>query len=206
MNRSYKLNRLVDRLSTIKGVVAIILFGSVAKGKDDKYSDLDLLILFKDRPALWRGWDRVFEETATTNLSLHAIPETIEELRESNTAFLEELAEHGKVLYPRTPFDVRITSFLHRSFSILSYNISSLSYKAKMRIVYYLYGKGGRGGILKNGGGVKLGNGCIMVPQRESRAISRFLESNGAKVSKIDVLLQTNQSGKKPRDPRSPEE
>ncbi|MEM4523385.1 MAG: nucleotidyltransferase domain-containing protein, partial [Nitrososphaeria archaeon] len=45
----YDLNNLVETISSIKEVLAIILFGSIARGDYDEYSDYDILVIFKDK-------------------------------------------------------------------------------------------------------------------------------------------------------------
>jgi predicted nucleotidyltransferase len=184
---------LVNRLAPIPGVVAIILFGSVARGEADEYSDLDVLIIFQDRDSLWTSWDSVFKETGKMNLNIHAIPETVEELRKkANPVFVNELEKHGKVIYSRYPFEVFVSSPLRRPFSIVSYDLSELTYKEKMRIVYHLYESGEkRRGVVRQRGGMKLGAGCVLIPQDAGLELKRYLKSSGARVFKIDVLLET---------------
>lgn len=191
--RSSVLSELVDRVSPTPGVVAIVLFGSVARGEADEYSDLDLLILFKDRASLWDGWNSLFKEIGSMNLNIHAIPETLDEFKGANPVFLEELEKHGKVLYSRLPFTLTVGSPLRRPFSIISYDLRSLSSKEKMRILYRLYESGG-GGDVGRSGGIKLGSGCILVPHGESSGLVNFIESRGAEAFKIDVLLEESES------------
>ena len=183
------MDELVDKITPIPGVVAIILFGSAARAQADEYSDIDVLILFRDRSSLWHGWDTVFGETASMKLNVHAIPETVEELRRANSIFLKELEKYGKVLYARSPFEAVIGSPLRRPFSIVSYDLSNLSYREKMRVVYQLYEGGGKGGLVGRSGGMKLAAGCVLVPRDEGLRLVSFLESSKAKILKIDVLL-----------------
>ena len=93
------MNDLVDRIAPIDGVIAIILFGSVAKGLADEYSDVDVLILFRDKKTLWKGWDSVFDAIGPMKLDIHAIPETLEEFRNANPVFFDEVNKNGIVLY-----------------------------------------------------------------------------------------------------------
>ena len=182
------LTELVDRLAPIAGLVRILLFGSVARGEADEYSDYDLLVLFKDRASMWDGWDAVFAATGPMNLDIHAIPETIDEFNSANPVFLRELVRDGRVLFSREPFAARISSPLSRPFSVVSYDLSSLSYKMKMRVLYSLYRRG-RGGMVGGSGGVKLGSGCLLVPREAAQEIMDLARSSGAKVTKVDVLV-----------------
>ena len=54
-----KLDKLVQAISSVKGVVAIILFGSRARGDYDKYSDYDILVVFRDDEVMWKNRRRL---------------------------------------------------------------------------------------------------------------------------------------------------
>lgn len=40
------LSNLIKAITDVEGVIAVILFGSRAKGDPDEYSDYDLLVVF----------------------------------------------------------------------------------------------------------------------------------------------------------------
>ncbi|MFQ6052458.1 MAG: nucleotidyltransferase domain-containing protein, partial [Candidatus Hydrothermarchaeota archaeon] len=42
--------------------VSIILFGSVARGNATKFSDIDVLVVFKDLPRDWRERDKILDD------------------------------------------------------------------------------------------------------------------------------------------------
>jgi len=113
----------------------------------------------------------------------------MDEFSKANPVFLRELEKDGRVLFSREPFATRISSPLARRFSIVSYDLSSLSYKEKMRVLYRLY-RAGRGGMVGGSGGAKLGSGCVLVPREAGREIVDMARSSGAKATKIDVLLE----------------
>jgi predicted nucleotidyltransferase len=196
------LDELVDRIAPIPGVVGILLFGSVAKGQADEHSDYDLLILFRDRASLRAGWDAVFAATGPMNLNIQAIPETLDELGKANPVFLRELEEHGRVLYSREPFATQVSSPLARPFSIVSYDLSSLSYREKMRVLYRMY-KGDHGGLVGGSGGMKLAGGCALVPRDVAQKVVDLARSSGAKASRIDVLLEEQGLTRRGARPRS---
>src|SRR5436853_192218 len=121
-------------------------------------------------PGISSDLDAVFAATGPMNLNIHAIPETLEEFSKANPVFLRELERDGRVLYSREPFGTRVSSPLARPFSIVSYDLSSLSYREKMRVLYRLY-RAGRGGLVEGSGGVKLGGGCVLVPRDAGQKI-----------------------------------
>jgi predicted nucleotidyltransferase len=100
------LSRIVDVLARIQGVVGVFLFGSFARGDYDEYSDYDLLVIFENKNLMWRNWDELFQSVSSLKMNLHVIPQTLEEFKAANPAFLEDLVKHGKVLFARFPLEV----------------------------------------------------------------------------------------------------
>lgn len=182
------LSKPVEAISKITEVVGIILFGSHARGDYDEYSDYDLLILFRDRRSMWRRWDSLFKITGELEMDLHLVPKALDELREGNPIFLKEVFEKGRVLYAKLPFEVSVTSPNLRRFSIIFYELKGLFYKDKMRILYYLYGKKGKGAVTKLGG-VKLAEGCIAVPRDSADDVIENLKAYRANIRRLDTYL-----------------
>jgi hypothetical protein len=55
---------------------------------------------------MWKNWDELFQAVGSLKMNLHVVPETLEELNKANPVFLEELFNHGKVLFARIPLEV----------------------------------------------------------------------------------------------------
>jgi len=100
------LSKIVDVVSRIEGVIGVFLFGSLARGDYDEFSDYDLLVVFEDKAVMWRNWDALFEAVGRLRMSLHVVPETVEELKSANPVFLDDLFRHGKFLFARLPLEV----------------------------------------------------------------------------------------------------
>ncbi|MDI6690261.1 MAG: nucleotidyltransferase domain-containing protein [Candidatus Bathyarchaeota archaeon] len=81
------LNKIVDMLSKIQGVIGVFLFGSFARGDYNVYSDYDLLVLFEDKALMWRNWNELFQAVGNLKMHLHVIPQTLEELEAANPYF-----------------------------------------------------------------------------------------------------------------------
>lgn len=183
------MNELVGRLASISGIVGVIMFGSGARGEADEYSDIDLLVLFRDRASLREGWDRVFVETGSTSMGVHAIPETLDEFQGGSPVFVERVEEEGRVLFARGPFWPAGARPPGKPFLIISYDLRPLSQPDKMKVLYRLYeGKGS--GAVESGGGMKIGSGCVLMPLDQGKELKGYLESAGAKVRTISVLLE----------------
>jgi len=182
------LNSVVDVVSRIRGAVGVFLFGSFARGDYDEYSDYDLLVLFEDKALMWQNWDELFQSVGSLKMNLHVIPETLEELKTANPVFLGELLKYGRVLFARFPLEVFSKPVELELFWLIVYDMSSLSYRDKMKVVYFLYRKGGVGAITKMGG-IKLSESCILVPSNKGDEIVSMLNSFGADAKKLKIYV-----------------
>jgi len=185
------LNEIVNAASKIQGVTGIILFGSLARGDYDEYSDYDLLVLFENKTSMWQSWDKLFQTVGDLKLNLHLIPETLEELKAANSTFLNELSKHGKVLFARSPLEVFLQPVKLDPYSLISYNMSALNYRDKMKATYFLYRKNGVGAIAKMGG-IKLNDGCILTPSSASDEITAMLSSLNVETKKMEIYASEN--------------
>lgn len=182
------LSDIVNVVSKIQGVVGILLFGSLARGDYDEYSDYDLLVLFEDKAPMWRSWDELFQAVGSLKLNLHAIPETLEELKTANSEFLNELYRHGKVLFARLPLEVFLRPVKLKPFCLITYDMGGLSYRDKMKVIYFLYRKGGVGAVARMGG-IKPSEGCVLVPSSAGNEIIAMLSSFGVEAKKLEIYV-----------------
>jgi len=182
------LSRIIDVVSRIEGVVGVFLFGSLARGDFDEFSDYDLLVVFADKAVMWQSWDALFEAVGSLRLNLHVIPETLEELKSANPVFLDDLSRHGKVLFAKSPLEVFSMPVRLEPFCLIVYDMSGLSYSDKMKVVYFLFRKGGQGAVAQMGG-VKLSEGCLLVPSSACDEIASKLKSFGVDPRKLEAYL-----------------
>jgi len=182
------LSKIVDVVSKIEGVVGVFLFGSLARGDYDEFSDYDLLVVFEDKAVMWRNWDRLFEAVGGLRMNLHVIPETVEELKSANPVFLDDLFRHGRVLLARLPLEVFPQPLSLEPYCLIVYDMGGLSYRDKMKVVYFLFKKGGMGTIAKMGG-MKLSECCLLVPSSLSEDILDKLKAFGVDAKKLEVYI-----------------
>ena len=182
------LKGIVDVISRFEGVVGVLLFGSVVRGDYDEYSDYDLLVIFEDKPSMWQCWDDLFMAVGSLGMNLHVIPETLEEFKNANPVFLEELFKYGKVLFARLPLEVFLRPVKLRPFCLFFYDMTGLSYKDKMRALYFLYRKGGGGAVAK-AGGTKLSESCILVPSNAAKEIIDVLSDFKVETRKLEIYV-----------------
>jgi predicted nucleotidyltransferase len=182
------LNKIVSSVSKIQSVVGIVLFGSQARGDYDEFSDYDLLILFENKTLMWETWDELFQVVGSLNMNLHAIPETLEELKNANPVFLDELFRYGKLLFAKMPLEVYLQPLNLKSFSLITYDMRNVNYADKMKASYFLYSKGGAGAVAKTGG-TKISDGCIIVPSDMADEIILDLTSLGIQTIKTEIFI-----------------
>ncbi len=90
---SSKAGRNVDR---------VVLFGSVAKGEADDYSDIDLLVFGDDIEQIENAaWEASLESFAKFEEGVEPLVYPVKALRDPNSYFLYNSIKHGKTLYPK---------------------------------------------------------------------------------------------------------
>jgi len=186
------LSKIVDVVSKIQGVIGVFLFGSLARGDYDEYSDYDLLVIFVDKAVMWQNWEALFEAVGSLGMNLHMIPETVEELKGANPVFLDDLFRHGKVLFARLPLEVFTKPLRLEPHCLVVYDMGGLSYRDKMRVVYFLFRKGGVGTVAKMGG-IKLSEGCLLIPSSVSDEIVDGLKAFGIDTKKLEIQVSQEQ-------------
>jgi len=185
------LGKIVDVVSEVQGVVGVFLFGSLARGDFDEFSDYDLLVVFENRAIMWRNWDTLFEAVGALRLNLHVVPETLEELKTANPVFLDDLFRCGRVLFARFPFEVFSGPVGLESYCLVVYEMRGLSYKDKMKVVYFLFRKSGVGELGRIGG-FRLSEGCLLVPSEACDMIIEGLKSFGIDARKLETYVNGN--------------
>ena len=88
----------------VTALAAIILFGSVAKGEDSRESDIDLLIIGKEKKTS-NSADSSEITKLDRELNIHIMSWSAwTETAEKNTAFYNEVVRHGIPLYGEVPY------------------------------------------------------------------------------------------------------
>ena len=103
-NGPSKVDRVVDSLMAYEPE-KIILYGSVARGDDDEYSDIDLIIVKKTETRF------IQRQVDATNLVPRDIsvdifvytPEEFQNMIDDNSPFIERALAEGIVLYENAP-------------------------------------------------------------------------------------------------------
>lgn len=173
----------VARADEVPELVAVILFGSVARGDADRRSDIDLCLIFDTRgdPEHGEGM-RIARELVRELEAKHGVRISLvaERLRSADPGFLENLCAEGVVVWGR-PLVVDARRLRLKRYAIVSYDLSALSNSEKTRFHRALHGyrvvrevRGKRyvsenEGLLRRVRGCAIGRGVVLLPARHLR-------------------------------------
>ena len=185
-------NRILE--ADLKGLDAIVLFGSVARGEDRRGSDVDLLLIYETSDDALEAEDKTAKIAAEIpDATVSLINKSYEELSNS-PHFAFEVLRDGVVLYKRlskAPFKAKIFPF--KPFYIYIFRLNGLSHVEKARFTAALYGrrkgKYAYKGLLENLKGYRLGKGAIMVPAEAFGKVEDFFTLNRVSHRKAAVNL-----------------
>lgn len=175
-----EIEQLAKSIGKIEGVVAVVLFGSYARGDYDEGSDVDLLVLFESKEALDRNWTSIPKVTSKSELFVQAIPLALEELPSSH--LLPSALKDGEALYSKRPIDLAYYAKFE-PYALVAYDLRGLSAGGKVKLLQKLYGRrSGKytyAGKIATLGGFRLGRGCFVIPSKSLREAVKLLEESG---------------------------
>jgi len=174
-----EIARVADKARNLDGVVAVILFGSYSRGDFDEGSDVDLLLIFKDKVKLDRSLSDVYKITAKSDTPFQAICLTLEELIRS--PLLKTVSREGKIYYSEENVKKLLTT-TQKPHTLVTYSTANLSPKERVKFTQRLEGRG-KGkyrydGLIERLEGYKVGKGVAMVPLENLNALTKCLEEN----------------------------
>jgi len=179
--QEFDLNRIVQKITPVEGVVAVILFGSRARGDYDEHSDYDLLVVFEDDETMWKNRRKLYQNIASLGLFTQVLTRSIKELTEkTEPTFLQNLLQHGILLYLRYPFTASAYSQNLKPTAIISYHLTKLPHNQKMKVNYRLFGKQNKRNLVEENKGRKLGDSCFMIPTENIEKATNILKQFNA--------------------------
>ncbi len=187
-------------LPRTKGVRAVVLFGSTARGTATDDSDIDLLV---DCPEEKEDevWAALLELDKRHDVSFSVIFYRRRDRRKFDAQFLESIIRHGRALYGSMP-SLSILDLDLQPLRLVSYQADHLSSRRRARLLRAIDGyrtkkRVGRkryvmekNGFLKDSGGWRVGRGAVIVPEEAAVAFDQLLREFGAKRSMVAIWCQ----------------
>ena len=173
-----KIEHVANKIEEIEGTIGIVLFGSFSRGDYDEGSDIDLLVVFKNKKDLEKGLSEIYKTTAKTNLFFQVIGLTLDELK--NSPLLNTVLREGKTHYAKQEVKKLLTP-THRPYALVTYTTANLN--AKERVIFTQKLEGRRKGkyryegLINKIGGYKVGRGVAMIPLENLKTLTEHLDN-----------------------------
>lgn len=200
------LLELTVRVASLDGIVAVIIYGSYARGEAGRRSDLDLLILFE------RAWQLRDQEESVlalvsqieteAHLPLHLAPlvASLDRLDEVGYDLLHAIACEGVVLYGLVAALDRLVPQQPVPAVIITFSLKDAPASVRMRLNRRLHGytawrqRDGQREQVRYSGLVtppaqSLGKGVLLIPGEQRAAVIETLEEAGATYSQTHVWI-----------------
>ena len=180
--------KIVARLSIIKDLKAIILYGSFAREDYGPRSDIDLVLITTKNETMEELQDAII--SLELGRSIQPVIRTEKELAETDTGLLQNLFLEGKILFLREPLDIDVSALLQlKPFLVYTLDLGNLDQKTKAKFnrAFYprMHKKYNYPGFLAELKGKKLVSGCVMVPFSKKKAVEKFFKSQKVKFNSL---------------------
>lgn len=183
-------------------VLYVLLFGSVAKGKADIESDIDLLVVLEtDKPLnelseKERILEIAFQLEKKYSRDIQVIV-TNRQYDGLDSYFVAKVLGEGHLLYARSA-QVVLNNMSLEAYTFVGFDLNGLPKEKRMKLRYKLYGartyRGKRyvqqrEGLLAQLGGRRLGNCALLVPKQHLSSIEQLFDAFGVIYRTIDAWL-----------------
>lgn len=130
------IRNAVEKLKDLDKIKAIILFGSYARGEEDRRSDIDLLVVMNVRYPK-RYLKEVIKRISVVDHE-GLISPRLTNLRDYDPIFLQNVLREGKILYGFLVVDNKKLAL--EPYRLVNYDLSKASNSTKVRISRRVYG------------------------------------------------------------------
>jgi len=179
MEQRRLLNRIARAIGAVPGVLAVVLYGSFARGDYGPKSDVDLLILVRSSAQARQVTEQLAEQEFVRQLQ--PAVRTASQLKKTDPGLLGNVFRDGKVLLLKEPLGLPAASLLNlKPFALFSFSMKGLTQPQKARFNRLLYphrtGSHSYPGLLADLGGFRVSSGCFLLPQRSCRKMEGILD------------------------------
>jgi len=202
-----KIKNFIDnKFSKYEEIESIVLFGSLASGKFNEESDIDICVLFK------RNAPKMLENTIFNyflslgkdlNRSIQCVFFFPEDINNWDTIFIENILAEGQLLYGNSNYyEILIKTLEFKPYQIITMNLRALNNSEKMKLKRILYGykttkkyseklyEYKKKGLVKELQGMKLGRGSFIIPEKDLLLVENKLKEFDSKFSNFRVWMQ----------------
>lgn len=182
-----------QKIRQTKGILQIILFGSVSRGEDKARSDIDIAVVFDraDKFDLSKEVNRhKHDKIQLTFVKLEDLPDEIE--------LAGALSGEGILLYG-SPINMKIGGKELKPKILINYSLSSLPQTEKVKLNRALYGSVSRSeskgkryktetkGLINEPGIAKINKGVLLVERNKATKVVNLLKRFNAEVTETAV-------------------
>ncbi|MFQ6120633.1 MAG: nucleotidyltransferase domain-containing protein [Methanosarcinales archaeon] len=128
----------IKKVSSIEGIIRVILFGSVARREATKDSDIDLLVIVSDLKLESEILKITHEVGAKYQKNFQILVKT-PILEDLDASTLEEIGKDGILLYG-TPIILKTKNLELKPYCIVVYSLTSLTQSDKMKFKRAMFG------------------------------------------------------------------
>lgn len=181
-----------------KGLDAIIIFGSIARGEGDKRSDLDLCVI-QSKNIKNEVSNEILDFEKKYNININVIF-TDKNFKNIDKNLVEVILREGIAITGKMP-DVSIGRLELEPYWVIKYDLSGLTHSGKMKLKRLLYGlstkkkykdklyESKRKGIIEKSGGLRIGIASVLIPEKEARKIEKLLRDFNVSIRKFPVWM-----------------
>lgn len=182
-----------EKIKGIKGIIQIILFGSVSRGEDKANSDIDLAIVYEDRDK----FEIMKEANKLKDEKIQATFLNIKELP-NETELTGALSGEGILLHGQ-PIKIKVDKTELKAKILINYSLSKLTQTDKVKVNRALYGsisnsefKGKKyktetKGLVNEPGIEKINKGVLLVDRNKATKIINMLKRFGVEFREIPL-------------------
>lgn len=193
------------RVSGIRKIRTLIVFGSVAKGTADARSDVDFLVVLDARTPVGRTPERKLVGEIALDLEKKfdkgiSLVFTDRDFHGLDRQFIEEAFKDGLVVYGKSP-RVGVGRLKLEPYSLVYFSLKKISKSDKMKLRRALYGhltvrrykrktyKSETRGLIEKLGGKRTGIASVLVPAKNFREFADVLQRFQVEFEKLDVWM-----------------
>jgi predicted nucleotidyltransferase len=190
------LKQIAKTFCRVKEVIAVILYGSYARGDAGPRSDIDIYVVCDTEKNMRKVEKKITDILhGKTERVVQPLCVSLQDMGDPGIA--SKIFREGRAVFIRHPFFNFAAGNIildTKPYRLISLPISQLSQKDKVRFNTAIYGKKVKNyeykGLLHQTFGVRFGKGVILVPEENADRILRFCESYDVKPKQVKIWVE----------------